>query len=699
MIPVPSNQPTSPALDRWLAESVDDQPFNTLPLPSPPTNPTDLEGAGVVCETKRFDSFYNSSGDRIVLPAGQKYTASHTRAYKSALVVTTFWNREQDLEKVLEIRSPHMKAALKSIVPEYHSFNINTKHITITCDPWCLFHYRQELLDHGAELHGHDMEAAQHIQHLISYMWDALAVEILAFSAVEWPLGYEPSLEFKYLWMLFRPQSIVLFDTEIFTYDGVKPLKDLPVLPFDLLTSDEKQTAKERLVTRGRRFAGIHGQQCFWYNGKSDKSSGGKVKTRIISDRGGYIDLGPGSKISLSSSKRKFKPEDTLKQMSEEDLMICSPTISGYSLKDNKWAIFDVDSLSDITFDSQAFDGLILPPGKGRGMIFLLYGDTGVGKTLTAESVADFCQKPLLRLDAGTLGTSASSMEKGLKDAFRLAERWHALLLLDEADVYLEQSPKVLYTMELSLVSSLPSSCSKHRSTSVFLRMLEYYHGILFLTTNRISSFDRAFVSRIHLAIHYPPLSQQSRQALLYNFLKQTSEDSADALSGQGVLDKLAAEDLNGRQIKNLVRTACALALSEDSTHGRVEERHLELALQPMKEFAQTMEKVLIRDQQEPAQDEEEDDQQVEDQPSEDQEEGSKDEDEDENENEVEEGASDSDNEPETEHELEVEVEEGSNSEGDEQDEQDEQDGQDGQDEDIQGEEIELPEGKRRRLI
>lgn len=55
------------------------------------------------------------------------------------------------------------------------------------------------------------------------------------------------------------------------------------------------------------------------------------------------------------------------------------------------------------------------------------------------ESIADYCQKPLVRIDAGTLGTSPKSVEEGLKQAFELAERWHAVLLLDEADVYLEQ--------------------------------------------------------------------------------------------------------------------------------------------------------------------------------------------------------------------------------------------------------------------
>jgi hypothetical protein len=59
--------------------------------------------------------------------------------------------------------------------------------------------------------------------------------------------------------------------------------------------------------------------------------------------------------------------------------------------------------------------------------------------TIGLESIADYCQKPLFRIDAGTLGTSPKSVEEGLKKAFQLAERWNSLLLLEEADVYLEQ--------------------------------------------------------------------------------------------------------------------------------------------------------------------------------------------------------------------------------------------------------------------
>jgi hypothetical protein len=49
---------------------------------------------------------------------------------------------------------------------------------------------------------------------------------------------------------------------------------------------------------------------------------------------------------------------------------------------------------------------------------------------------------------------------------------------------------------------------------TVFLRELEYYQGILFLTTNRVGKFDDAFVSRIHVVLHYPGLTKDDRWAI-----------------------------------------------------------------------------------------------------------------------------------------------------------------------------------------
>ncbi|RSM18178.1 hypothetical protein CDV31_002903 [Fusarium ambrosium] len=644
-------------------------------LPPQPSNPTNLREAGTICETKRFDSFYNATGDRIVLPAGQRFTAKDVRNYDSALTVTTYWNSRQDLEKiVLEIKSPYMKAGLKHAVPEYHSFNIDARHITISGEPRCLFHYREELREYGAGLQqqGYDTEATRHMQHLMSYMWDVFAVEIHAFNTFQELIDVERFLEHKYLWMIFRPGDIVYvreaqprafllermyqsgsmwelqghcvdydgetfgfkhFSTTISSYDGPQLLSELHAVSFNYLPPDEQQAVKAQLVARGRKFVGIHGRQYLYYSGKSGNSPAVALQTRIMADRKGYDAQSSIYELGLSSEKKKFKVEDVPEQMTEDELMLCNNSVAGYSLRENSWKTFDIDSISEITFDSQAFDALILSDDKkqpilssvrvheekslsfddlvkekGRGMIFLLYGEPGVGKTLTAESVADYCRKPLLRLDAGTLGTTPSSVEKGLKDAFLLAERWHALLLLDEADIYLEQRKS--------------KNLVHNGIVSVFLRMIEYYHGILFLTTNRIESFDRAFISRIHLSIYYPPLTQSSRRELLYTFLKQTSEQSAEALSITGALEEIAEEPLNGRQVRNLVRTACALAFSDDSAGGYIIRRHLEMALQPMKQFARNMEQVLLRNKQQ-GQDKEDDEeeQQVEEDPPRDEEE------------------------------------------------------------------------------
>jgi len=118
----------------------------------------------------------------------------------------------------------------------------------------------------------------------------------------------------------------------------------------------------------------------------------------------------------------------------------------------------------------------------------------------------------------------------------------------------------------------------------VFLRVLEYYEGIMFLTTNRIDCFDEAFKSRIHLAIKYPTLSHSSRRDLWRAFIFRASPGSKSSLGwlNMGSLGRLADEELNGRQIKNIVRTAHALAVSEGSDM-RLD--HINMSLRAMKEF------------------------------------------------------------------------------------------------------------------
>lgn len=104
--------------------------------------------------------------------------------------------------------------------------------------------------------------------------------------------------------------------------------------------------------------------------------------------------------------------------------------------------------------------------GKGNGMIFLLHGRPGVGKTYTAgqfdllalslpvpsvfddeifqltsfsECIAEYTKRPLMTLTSSDIGTDPSSVELGLTRHFKTAKSWGAILLIDEADVFMER--------------------------------------------------------------------------------------------------------------------------------------------------------------------------------------------------------------------------------------------------------------------
>lgn len=97
----------------------------------------------------------------------------------------------------------------------------------------------------------------------------------------------------------------------------------------------------------------------------------------------------------------------------------------------------------------------------------------------------------------------------------------------------------------------------RNKLVAIFLGLLEYFSGLMFLTTNRLSDMDAAFESRIHLTLTYTDLDKASRKHVWAAFLLQTRGKAAGAIAfGDADLERLAKEKLNGRQIKNVVRTA-----------------------------------------------------------------------------------------------------------------------------------------------
>jgi SpoVK/Ycf46/Vps4 family AAA+-type ATPase len=93
--------------------------------------------------------------------------------------------------------------------------------------------------------------------------------------------------------------------------------------------------------------------------------------------------------------------------------------------------------------------------------------------------------------------------------------------------------------------------------------LLEYYDGILILTSNRVGTFDEAFKSRIHLPIYYPNLDEEQRVQIWRNFIRilsKTTKDRVDIDDLELNVNKLARIDMNGRQIRNVITMARYLA-------------------------------------------------------------------------------------------------------------------------------------------
>jgi AAA+ superfamily predicted ATPase len=126
----------------------------------------------------------------------------------------------------------------------------------------------------------------------------------------------------------------------------------------------------------------------------------------------------------------------------------------------------------------------------------------------------------------------------------------------------------------------------------VFLRQLEYFQGIIFLTSNRVSVFDQAIKSRIHLALQYASPGIQVRRTLWLKNLQSVPEEELD-LDFEKALDAVQDTEMNGREISNSITTARTLAKSEGS---RLKIEYLETIVAVWREFEDSLGKLNLKD-------------------------------------------------------------------------------------------------------
>ena len=369
-------------------------------------------------------------------------------------------------------------------------------------------------------------------------------------------------------------------------FKGIKYLKELPTFPIKCLENADE--LKASLLARGKKWAELSQGQHYMRHigiGRIIEYPHGRVNldSRCMIDTETYNRKNANYEIAVSSLEDELedgKPTD-------EHYIIATDTIPIFSFNEKQFYNIKVANVTDIVFNDKVFDQLVLPAsqkelvrvlvqnhsktsgfddfieGKGKGLVSVLHGPPGVGKTMTAEAVAEFTRRPLYIVTSGELGSNPSSMETELERVLDLAKTFRAVLLLDEADVFLEQRTT--------------SDLVRNALVSIFLRQLEYYQGILFLTTNRVAAFDAAFHSRIHISLHYASLAPAARERVWRSFGAAVRAALADADYA-----RLAREPLNGRQIKNVVRTCEALAADKGE---RIAMRHIETVLSVVRGF------------------------------------------------------------------------------------------------------------------
>lgn len=452
------------------------------------------------------------------------------------------------------------------------------------------------------------------------------------------------------LWSVLYTGTVfqrVAHDATIAKFDNVRPLGDLAIIPAHIYDGIDGGVLRERLESRGRKYVSMVRESAAHRTYSHPNST---YEGQIIVDPAAYrqyaveeenqynflrtapivpspiSDGGGGNRFS---GLVKFEPAEaeSFPRIKEVCLLLPRRT-EGIALKTKKWMVFEIEGISaeaPVPLKDQLDTELVLVSdadrealrtvlprgenpistasdfiaGKGEGKIFLLYGGPGTGKTLTVECVANDTCRPLLRLTAQDVGIF-SDVEARIRKWFTLAAKWDAILLIDEADLFLEQRKE--------------GDLQRNSLSTVFLRTMEYYKGVLFLTTNRPGHIDDSFISRITCPIAYPTLSPETKGKIVQKFVDKFEE------TGNIVIEPAASRyltmncrELNGRQLRNVLQNAVASAeiklrgdrrfaagLGRDKTANlelvTVNLRHVKAAVERQSGFQEYLKKLRGRD-------------------------------------------------------------------------------------------------------
>ncbi|UKZ78415.1 hypothetical protein TrVFT333_006155 [Trichoderma virens FT-333] len=380
--------------------------------------------------------------------------------------------------------------------------------------------------------------------------WTLLSVPWSKKSQWKWEVD---AWSYVYNGDFYRMMRKLIINIDAETADTEIPIANLDVFPLRFASRELQETLRRR----GKTFWSCRHGSYISYDNKT-KTEDSTLGQRYMVDCRTYNNLHLESLLGQDVPRkedtltREFKVESAFIQQEEAplepDVFLFPRTLIGYDLQRKKWDHLSVDLIREVAWNKKAFSHLVadaeikevvqalvttklaaergtsLMQSKGNGLIMLLHGGPGTGKRFTAESVAELAEKPLLPVACGKISTTPKYLESML----HLAKTWGCVVLLEDAEVFLERRSV--------------DDMTQNALISDFIREIESFDGILILT------------------------SKSTGLAEFLSHLSSLGENSIDFDDIESHIGELSEQEMNGHQICSAITTARQLAQFQGNT-------------------------------------------------------------------------------------------------------------------------------------
>ncbi|KAI9706215.1 MAG: hypothetical protein M1820_004976 [Bogoriella megaspora] len=375
-------------------------------------------------------------------------------------------------------------------------------------------------------------------------------------------------------------------------FSGLKAIKDLPYVAAGYL--EDEARIRQALKMRGQKFwtlcEGVH-----------YKLAGSSPGDRVMIERSGRSFSGDDIEYRL--------PKLDLRSVKPLTLILCTPIIDAFFLDELRWSSVRVSEVADVPFDKDPLGNLLVESrtkavlraslerhlnqnsldnkgnivrSKRQGLIVFLHGPPSSGKRFTVHCLADHVRRAIMYLDLSQLGTEPESIKERLRGYLRLAESWGIIVHFDNFDDFVTRR-SINDDRESAILSA------------VFLRELERFSGVVFLTSARVGIIDERAQRLFTLTYFFPRLTDRDLRTICQRMLKQVIPTPDSSVFGMFKKDSIMqVMGGNARGLQNLISAAVALSESgsDPDREGKLTAEHLDVVVQMRSQFSEYLNEI-----------------------------------------------------------------------------------------------------------